>query len=327
MRIHALLVTAVTCGCFGHITAAPSNGCLPVPVWQRIIFPNVRLPGQIGFLVTRQEDGLCLCIGGQKEVLESGAISARLFEADGTIVAPLSDPAESIVEMGSLGLVSCQADVMFPWGSNMLEEAWIKAAVGDRRIWLEIPYGFTRNPKDPPPKPNMEGNARFAPVMASLAGNTNAVNVWATDCPFGPPIEVRPAADIILHWACIQYSSIPIQNGWRLSFNKWNRLSANAEVVLHREDGYDLWKLHSPRTHIRVQNCKGSLANARAVGIRLEDDGMDRRDLFHLPPQEENRRCWTKLEIDVDEQAYFIEAPSSLCDYDHGTVTSESQTW
>lgn len=311
--------------------ATTSTAGLPSPVWQRITYPGVRLPDGIGFLITRQEDGLDLSIGGPKAFLESGRISVRLFEANGQAIAPLNDPAKSVCGLGSFGGINWHSIIMFPWGSNVLEEAWIKVTIGSRRIWLEIPYGFTRNPQDRPPKPAAEGDARFASVMAYLVGNTNAVDVSQPSPPFYPSsARVRPAADTILHWASVQYSSIPIQNGWILNFIKWNRLSAGSEVVLHRDDGYMKWNLDLPRTALRVHEWNGSVATAREVGVFLHDDGMNRSDLFNLAStgsDDENRRWWGRLEIDVDGKPYFIETPSSLVKYDHGTVNLDSKTW
>src|ERR1700730_1276120 len=37
---------------------------------------------------------------------------------------------------------------VFPWGRNVLKEAWVELRLPGQRYWLEVPYGFTRNPQE-----------------------------------------------------------------------------------------------------------------------------------------------------------------------------------
>lgn len=220
----------------------------------------------------------------------------------------------------------------FPWGKNILEEAWIEVSTESSRIWLEIPYGFTRDPKAPNPPPTFDGDARFASAMKHLAGQKKAIHVWQVSPSTCFRVDVSKARDVILHWATVQYDSFPIQNGWRLSFTKWNIVEEPPdEVTLYREDElHRPWDLHSPRTALRHIENSGHALASRCMGIRVHNGGMSRSDTYRIvdkSDESDDRRSWQKVEIDVEDKTYSIMMPSSLLKNSHGTTSLESKTW
>jgi len=106
---------------------------------------------------------------------KTNAITARLYRANGEIVEPTADgkkllntPAGGRHVSGPNWRPLPQVMTRFPWGTNALEECWIEVSMGPERYWLEIPYGFDRNPADPLPPSIPGGPPKFASAMKSL---------------------------------------------------------------------------------------------------------------------------------------------------------------
>ena len=75
----------------------------------------------------------------------------RLHYPDGKVVSPIGgDKEEWEGGFGDLDYITYLLIYTFPWGPNRLEEAWFELQVEDTTYWIEVPYGFTRNPADPP---------------------------------------------------------------------------------------------------------------------------------------------------------------------------------
>jgi len=239
---------------------------------------------------------------------KTNAITARLYRANGEIVEPTADGRKSLNAPFSVsaGLSSRQPNppqvmTWFPWGANALEESWIEISISPERYWLEIPYGFDRNPTDPL-SPSMPGSSpKFVSAMKSLTEH-----------------------DHVLRWQNVHYDLGVIQNGWGLSLLQSNPFDAESEVVLCRDDiavgkSMYLWNLHTPRTTVRLLYADGSVINSLCTDIRLHGDGMRRSDTFHINRNGfDNRRCWGQIEISVDDKSYRVVLPSSLYKYTHG---------
>jgi hypothetical protein len=299
-------------------------------LWDVITFPAASLP--VLFSLSRQEDGFGLTLNAGEQYLKEGKISVRLHYASGQTVSPEWTPAESMVLAGSFG-GSWSSMVVFPWGKNILEEAWIEVSTESGRIWLEIPYGFTRDPKAPNPPPTFDGDARFASAMKHLARQKKTIHLsqFSQSISFSG-VDVSKARDVILHWAKVQYDSFPIQKGWRLSFTKWNIIEeAGEEVELYREDKRNRpWDLHSPRTALRLIENSGHALASTCMGIRVHNGNMSRSDSFSInggSNERDDRRSWEKVEIDVEDKTYSIMIPSSLFKHSHGTTSWGSKTW
>jgi hypothetical protein len=93
---------------------------------------------------------------------KTNAISARLYRADGQILEPtvegkklLNAPLAASTGFGEEP--NPQVLTYFPWGPNVLQESWIEVTIAPERYWLEVPYGFDRNPADSLASANANG--------------------------------------------------------------------------------------------------------------------------------------------------------------------------
>jgi hypothetical protein len=285
--------------------------------WEYIMYPMTVndgwAPGSPFFTITsdNKELGLCVNIDGLSfDFFKTHHITARLYRANGEVVDPTAEGKQLLNSPISVQTASrpggmepdCQVMTFFPWSPNTMEESWIEISTGAERYWLEIPYGFDRNPQDPLPPPMPGGPPKVAPAMKHPTGH-----------------------DHVIHWLNVQYDLGKIQNGWRLSLIQSNPFDGQSEVVLYRDDmvvgrSMYLWGLHSPRTALRVLGLNGAGIGVGGfcTDIRLHDDGMRRSDTFLLNRNGDDVRCWGQIEITVDDKSYRVVVPSSLYKYTHG---------
>jgi hypothetical protein len=282
--------------------------------WEYINYPHVRVDD--GKLIVwpmlypaQSELELRLMAGTDKpdpphdfsspEILETNSVSARLVYVNGKIVAG-NTPFPCALGTRGGGYTTWHLHYRFPWGSNVLEEAWVELKIGKEQFWLEVPYGFTRNPNDPLVGSSTT-NSPMQPVVMNLS-NTN---------------------EHVLCWTNVHYDLGPIQNGWRLSLIQSNPFDGESEVELYRDDSevgksIFLWDLHSPRTALRIISADGERVSGHCREIRLHDDGIRRSDKFFLGRTDKDNRCWGVCEIDVDGKTTRCALPSSLFKYVHG---------
>lgn len=245
------------------------------------------------------------------EFYKPGGITARLYRADGQVVEPteegkagLNDPVGISTATRADGQEPPpQVTTFFPWGPNKLEECWIEVTLRTERYWLEIPYGFDRNPKDPLAPPNADGRPKYAAAMKSL----------------------DKQHDHIVRWKSVTYDLGVIQNQWRLTLIQSNPFDAKSEVQLYRDDmqgGKPVphWELHTPRTAARILQPDGGAIRGDAMEILLDEDGMDRSDFFTYGRNGSGKRCWGQVEITVGDKTYRTVVPSSLYQYIEGHV-------
>ncbi len=238
---------------------------------------------------------------------KTNVITARLYRADGEIVEPTTEGKKLLNSPVAISTASArgkgpnpQVMTFFPWGPNTLEECWIEVSIGPERYWLEIPYGFDRDPKDPLPSSIPGGRPKFVSAMKSLT-----------------------AHDHVVRWKDVEYDLGQIQNGWQLSLIQSNPFDATSEVVLYRDDmqvgkSMYLWDLHTPHTKLRVVETGGNVIGGLCTDIHLHDDGMRRSDTFNLNRDPDDTRGWGQIEISVDDKTYRVTIPSSLYKYIHG---------
>lgn len=297
-----------------HAHAAPQEA----HIWRRIEYPPIPVPS----LETEKLTVLVGSGGGGEashlrfDVLWSARRNAplpaviadpsrfvvRLHLPDGKIIQPNNGQrAASWIGAGGMG-VTWSLIYIFPWQTNVMDEAWIEFALAGQTYWIELPYGFTRNPADPLPSDSKRGEPVFPPTMKALG-----------------------EADRLVPWLHVNYDCGKIQNGWRLSLEVSNSFDANAEAVLYREDSQVgksmfLWKLDTPRTAMEIKTKAGSVLSARAMGVRLHEDGMRRSDDYSFDRYPEEGRDWGRLLIKVDDKTYECVVPSSLFKYTHGVT-------
>jgi hypothetical protein len=169
--------------------------------------------------------------------------------------------------------------------------------------WIEMPYGFARNPAEPEVSDRHRGLLQFPPTMRTLGD-----------------------ADVLVPSLHVDYDFGEIQNQWRLSLELSNPIDARGEMIVYRHDtqvgkSADLWELDSPRTSMDIQWPEGNALKGRQTGILLHDDGMRRSDLhsFNRWPSEVGR-VWGTVVVQVDDQRYSCRIPSSLFMYVHGVT-------
>ena len=233
-------------------------------------------------------------------IADAGKFVVRLHLSDGKVILPESEKhPRSWMGAGSRG-ITYSIMYLFPWQRNVMEEAWIEFVLPGQTYWIELPYGFTRNPTDALPSDARRGEPAFPSTMKTL-GET----------------------DRLVPWLQVNYDLGEIQNGWRLSLQLANPFDAEAEAILYRDDirvgkSMFLWKLDTPRTAMEIKTSGGSILAARSMGIRLHEDGMRRSDNYSFNRYPHEGRDWGKVIFKVDDKTYECVVPSSLFKYIHG---------
>ena len=189
---------------------------------------------------------------------------------------------------------------VFPWGEDRLAEAWLELHVGDRIYWLEIPYGFDRDP----------GGA-----IEGVIGKGGVPQLAAA-------MSELPEGAQIVPWQLVHYDVGEIQNGWRLSVLVSNPFDATTELVLYRDDGgvgksIYLWDLREPLTEVTIATGDGHV-RGHAMGLRLHSDWMRRSDSFQLFRNSSKGRCWGTMKVQVGKHEHELVLPSSMFRYMHG---------
>ncbi len=218
-------------------------------------------------------------------------VVVRLHLADGKI---LDGKASGGDGFGHGGETVVTYIYFFPWQPNVLEEAWLEVHLPERVCWLEIPYGFTRNPNDPLALIEVRaGRPKLAAAMKDMGEK-----------------------DVILGWSYVEYQMGRIQNNWRLKALFWNPDMGRARLELFRESG--AWDLHAPRTAMSVV-ANGESADGKCMSIHMSDDAKSRSDGFKIPALLNRKaRDWADVTIKVDDKAYKLNVPSSMVYLLHG---------
>ena len=192
---------------------------------------------------------------------------------------------------------------VFPWGVNGLAEAWLELRVRDAVYWLEVPYGFDRDPGR-----SIEGvtGKDGAPVLAAA-------------------MNALPSGAKIVPWGHVRYEVGTIQNDWHLTVIQTNPFDATTELVLYRDDSrvgasLYLWDLHEPRTSVSIVTEQGRTVGSHCVGLRLHSDGMRRSDTFDVSRNSSQVRGWGTMKIRVGDREHELVLPSSMFRYAHGAA-------
>jgi hypothetical protein len=236
------------------------------------------------------------------EIADVNKLVVRLHLSDGKAIAPETGRhPPSWIGAGSRG-ITYSITYVFPWQKNVMEEAWIEFVMPGQTYWIELPYGFTRNPADAFASDAKRGEPAFPSSMNALGEK-----------------------DRLVPWLHVNYDLGKIQNNWRLSLKLANPFDAQAEVILYRDDmrvgkSMFLWKLDTPRTAMEIRTSDGSVLTAHGMGIHLHEDGLRRSDSYSFNRYPEEGRDWGKVVIKVDDKSYECLVPSSLFKYVHGVT-------
>jgi hypothetical protein len=189
----------------------------------------------------------------------------------------------------------CQVMTFFPWGSNTMGESWLEVSMGTESYWIEIPYGFDRNPHDllPPPLPG--GPPKQAPDMMHLTSH-----------------------DRVVRWLTVQYDLNEIHEGWSLALTQTHSGDGQSEAVVD-------CLYAKPHTALRILDLNGGVVG---VGASFADNNLPHgdgqtRDAFLLGRNGDDVRCWGQIEITFDDKSYRVVVPSSLYKYQHGHAASD----
>jgi hypothetical protein len=227
---------------------------------------------------------------GQGKLPPIEKITIRLHTPDGKA----SDAkAEGVGMLGGLATVF-EYKFRFGWRPNVLEEAWIEVGLPKQTYWVEVPYGFTRNPADPlEPAERRSGPPKLPPT-------------------------VKPGkADWLVHWFDVRYDGDSVKGAYSVWLVISNPFSPEFDVMLYH-DG-DRLKLDSPRTEMELMTSPKSSYVGKRTGIQLVNGEMTRRDSFRLDGQyANNKRIWGTVRVKLNGKAFDEIVPSSLFWQLHG---------
>ena len=299
-------------------------------IWQRVRYPPVAIPGTTGqpltFLVTsgghgtgpREEpshlrlditwsarDG----VPRPKAIASTSAVVVKLHLADGQVLTPPPQPDWLGVGMG--GWTTWSLTSILPWSRNALDEAWFEVRVADQTWWVELPYGFARNPEGPELPDRGRDVPRFPSGMLPLGAN-----------------------DVLVPWLTAEYEIGRIGSGALLSLKVSNPFDARASIVSYREPpmqvGPDTSRqnLDTPRVALAL-DAAGRRFAGRELARRLSDDRRTRTDDFTFDRMAglPTGRAFGTLIISIDDQRYAVRVPSSLFAYIHGRTDPHNSHW
>lgn len=334
MRLGAVLLLACAASALssgGRAVAAAQGTAAVSHVWRGISYPPLPIPGaehdrmhvsvssggplgEVGSTAEPSHLRFDLQWSGvrsqmPKAIADAATIRLRLHTGDGKVFAP-DRSATWIGVRGGGGDDGAEYFLTstFPWCRNSLDEAWFEFHAGSEVYWVELPYGFARNPSDPERPEPTRGPPQFPPAMTTLGDH-----------------------DVLVPWLHVDYDLGRIENGWRLSIELGNPFDAHAETILSRDDSRMgssglLGKIDSPNTGMEIQPPGGPKLVGREIemGIRPDGGGIRRRDVYDfdrfIDDSPSDRRTWGIATIHVEDMSYSISIPSSLFMYVHGVT-------
>ena len=224
-------------------------------------------------------------------------LNLRLHYPDGKIVEPGEGQKKDWEGgFGDLDYLEYLLIYTFPWGSNRLEEAWFELRIEDRTYWIEVPYGFTRNPADPKPPDRLEmKEPHFAPAMKKLGEK-----------------------DHLVAWNEVMYQLKQFGKTKR-HLTVYQANPFDSETRLHLISNVDL---HEPRTSVQIQQDYPHKLTGRCVKLEMDDNYSvgARIDTFKFNRNTDKGRDWGKLHVTVGEEKVSVTMPSSLFRYVHGVT-------
>jgi hypothetical protein len=239
-------------------------------------------------------------LGGERPpdtIMNASQTRVRLHLRDGTVVGPSNRPEGALAGISMAGETSYSRTSVFPWGPNQLDEAWFELTVDDRVYWMEIPYGFTRDPAAPlaPAEPKSG-----APALL-------------------PAMKKRRSQDRIIAWKKIDFDLGLIQQGWRLHFERVNSEEPRWIVIVYREDGP--WRMSETSIHPKITEDGDGVLYAKSIETRVTDPFRFVTE-FTIASSTAEGRTWGTLEISVDGNKKYAVIPSSLFKPRHSYVAS-----
>ena len=302
------------------VPAAATPGFATGTPWQRIEYPAISIPGtDHDQMQVRVSSGGSGAADGEPRHLRCDLQWGAMMP-DGRTPPPLPAPiadektirhahtpdrtygATNLKDVHWIGLSNAGGVTdflvfLFPWGRNALDEAWIEMRTAGRTYWIELPYGFARNPDDPELPDRTRGAPVFPAVMAHLGDR-----------------------DVLVPWMSVSYDLGPLPTGSRLSLTMENNGDARAKAAL----GYDATRgrppftLETPRLTAVIQVPERTVLVGRETGRLLDP----RRSIFEFTRHSTRTpaRLWGTVVIEVDGHPMTQTVPSSLFSLLHGVT-------
>jgi hypothetical protein len=195
---------------------------------------------------------------------------------------------------------------------NALDEAWFEVRAGSQTWWVELPYGFTRNPAEP------------------------EVPAPAGDVPRFPPTMQIGSTDILVPWMDVDYdlgSFSTIDQRQQLTLRLANGAIPRAFVTLERMSvggGPTRQSLDTPRVTASIDLPGRSVT---ALEVRRGFDYYYRQStrtnefVFDDRSGRSSGRTFGTVTVAIEDQRYSVRVPSSLLVRDHGRTDPRIKQW
>ena len=286
-------------------------------IWERISYPPLALPGtDHEFMSVSVSPNMLVKAAGKDPELRTPAGGVAVGEPvslrfalewgamDGpsgvrSLPTPLADEQRIHVAMhrggaarppldplhwigiGNGGSTMYSLLAMFDWGRNALDEAWIELQAADRTYWIELPYGFARNPADPETTDAAAGMPQFPPAMRALTGK-----------------------DVLVPWMSVRYELGGV------ALEMLDACEGRARVTLDRTRSATA-TLDSPQMAVQIRRSDGRVLAGREIA-RSVGPRQSVFDFASLVGRNETSRTWDTVIVDIDGARTTFAVPSSL---------------
>ena len=315
---HARLRLGVIACCAWLVALAPSPALAQPIFWGSIWYPAVPIPDtaneQLGVRVSshlhpdlpRLRLDIWWANSTQPRafpapIKEAAAISVRLHTPDRTTAS--DEQATHWIGVSNAGSTTHSLIFTFPWQRNALDEAWFELRVAGKTYWIELPYGFARDPLAREPASEKRGRPVFPSTMANLGAN-----------------------DVVVPWLFVEYDVgvVPPLN-WLVRLRLSNAFFHRALVMLsHLPEGGTAgtripWSIVNPQTGIELQLPGGRTVAGFADSVRLNDATTGREDgfRFRFDAAPVAVRDFGTVIVRADDQRFSIRVPFSLISFGH----------
>ncbi len=185
--------------CAVVVTAGGAQAPASTSIWQHVTYAPVTTPGAAGKQLMiivgsgghtnkPHEEPTHLRIdvmwiqpddaSRSETIANAKDIVVRLHTADGKILAaaPGDELSGACARTASGAGMWCSLIDMFPWSNNA--QAWFEVRVPGQTWWLELPYGFARNPEHPGVTDRFPSEPHFFPPETLPLGAHDVVLPW-----------------------------------------------------------------------------------------------------------------------------------------------------
>jgi hypothetical protein len=173
----------------------------------------------------------------------------------------------------------------------VVADAWVVLRFKEHNFWVELPYGFTRNPDDPPINLKQD---RTDPVFPAKAKG------------LGPN-------DLMIPWEYVSYQVVAFDKNESVRVNLSNHFDACAELELYGFPG----DVREPRASLGFIDGFGRESPGRCISLSLDRDSI-RRQMFHYGRSGCDNREWGTVHLSIGEVKRTFTVPSSVFKYVQG---------